>query len=127
MLINRSFEATRKALSTVGAMPVADSYPTEWTIATADTPSSMRKAPGKFDEIEYTVGTKPVAGLVTAWNAQRGKLGELLSATEINTKTDPKQLAIQLGTIAGTLAALSYSLSEVAGSPDWLDQLTKDN
>jgi hypothetical protein len=127
MLINKSFETTRHALSTIGAVPVADSYPTEWTMSANSMPSALRKAPGKFSEIEYTVGTKPVSGLVTAWNAQRGKLGELLSMTEINTKTDPKQLAIQLGTIAGTLAALSYSLSEVAGSPDWLDQLTKDN
>lgn len=127
MLINRSFETTRHALSTIGAVQVPDSYPTEWTIALADTPSLLRKAPSKFTDVDYTVSTKPVPNLVDAWNKQRGKLGEVLSLTEIDAKANPKQLALQLGTIAGTLAALSYSLSEVAGTPDWHDTLTKDN
>ncbi len=127
MLVNRSFEATRKALTVIGAMPIADSYPTEWTIATADTPSTLRKAPAKFTDIEYTVSTKEVPHLVTAWNEQHGKLGELLGATKIDSTINPKHLAVQLGTIAGTLAALACLLDEVAGSPDWLDQLTKDN
>ena len=126
MMVNRSFEATRKALNSVGAVRVEDAFPTEWTIATADTPSSMRKAPSKFSDIEYTVGTKEVPQLVDAWNKQRGKLGEVLALTEINSKADPKHLALQLGTVAGTLAALSYSLSEVANLPDWYDSLTKD-
>ena len=126
MLINRSFETTRHALTAVGAVRVEDSFPTEWTIATADTPSAFRKAPSKFTEVDYTVSANNVPNLVDAWNTQRGKLGEVLALTEINSKADPKHIALQLGTVAGTLAALACMIDEVSTLPDWYDSLTKD-
>lgn len=127
MLVGKSFETTRHALGSIGAVRVADAFPTEWTIATADTPSSLRKAPSKFTEVDYTVSANNVPNLVDAWNTQRGKLGEVLALTEINSKADPKHIALQLGTVAGTLAALACMIDEVSTLPDWYDSLTKEN
>lgn len=126
MLVNRSFETTRHALSVVGAKRVDDSYPTEWTIDDGFVPSSVRKAPSKFSEIEYTVSTKPVDMLVTAWNSSRANLAKSITDMEITPDSDPKDVALKLGTVAGSIAALSCLLDDVATRPDWYDTLTQE-
>lgn len=126
MLVNRSYEATRQALALVGAERVDSSFPTEWKIADSNMPDALKKVPSKFDEVSYTVSTKDVVQLVQVWNSQREATGKAMTDTEITPDSNPKDLAIKLGTVAGSLAALAYQLSEVATRPDWFDVLTKE-
>lgn len=126
MLVNRSFEATRQALALVGAKRVDDSYPTEWTIDDGFVPATVNRAPSKFADVEYMVSTKPVDLLVNVWNESRASLAKSIADMEITPDSDPKDVALKLGTVAGSIAALSCLLDDVATRPDWYDTLTQE-
>jgi hypothetical protein len=126
MLINRSFETTRHALSVVGAIRVDGTFPSEWTIDTSYIPSHIKQVPSKFDELSYTVTTKPFDTPIVLWNEQRDSLSKAIKALEIKPTDNPKDVAKKLGTTAGSIAHVAYRLSEVATRPDWYDILTQE-
>lgn len=126
-IVGASVTATRAALESVGAIRIDTVYPTEWTITPPTIPEKGSKAvPSKFTGVEYVVTSKAVDDIVGAWNAQCAALGTAIAASAVVAGSDPKKLAKDLGTVAGSIAALSYALNGVAGKPDWLDILTPD-
>lgn len=126
ILVGKSYESTRQALLIVGAEKVDDSFPTKWRMSDVALPVEGRTVPSNFHGDEYTVSTKPIEGLVQAWNESRESLGASLASTEITPNINPKNLAVQLGTVAGSIAALAYKLDEYATRPDWFESITEE-
>lgn len=124
-MVGKSTQATSSALEASGALRVAGIYPTEWTIVGAETIVGSRIVNSKFDEETYTVSTATSDNLVSVWNAKRQDVADALAKLSISPKIDPKKAALQLGTIAGSLAALAYSLQENSSKPDWYIILTE--
>lgn len=125
-IVGASVTATRAALEAIGAVKVAEAYPTEWTIDGTKKPSLSKVVPSKFTGVEYVVTSKEVSDIVSAWNEQCAALGEAISRSTITSDSNTTKSAKDLGTLAGSIVALAFALSEVAGKPDWLDILTPD-
>jgi hypothetical protein len=62
---------------------------------------------------------------VKIWNSQREAVGKSLQELEITPTLDVKKAADQIGTLAGSLAALAYTLDSVQGMPDWYEIITE--
>lgn len=123
LIVGKSTPATSNALRAVGATPVAGVYPTEWA-SNSDTVLSSRIVPSKFDGEQYIVSTVETDNLVQVWNERHDDLANNLAKLVITPKSDPKKMAVQLGTIAGSIASLAYNLHAVADKPDWYLILT---
>jgi hypothetical protein len=75
--------------------------------------------------VDYTVSAKQTDDVVAVWNKQHEAVGQALSALVINRDLPIKKVAEQIGTLAGSLAALAYELQQVSDRPDWYDVLTE--
>jgi hypothetical protein len=123
-ITGRSVTAVKAALEASRAERVPGVAPTEWVLP--DTPAAgPMRVPSKHDGIEFTVSTKTADGIVEIWNKQRDSVGKSLQELEITPTLDPKKAAMQIGTLAGSLAALAYTLAGVQGMPDWYEIITE--
>jgi hypothetical protein len=101
------------------------SYPVLWTIDGADGSSVPHRVASKHADVDYTVSAKQTDDVVAVWNKQHEAVGHALSALVINRDLPIKKVAEQIGTLAGSLAALAYELQQVSDRPDWYDVLTE--
>lgn len=123
-VIGKSRQAVRHALQESGAVIVDDSRPVLWALP--DAIHGARRVPCKHNEVEFIVSTKDGANLITIWNKQREKIGKMIGNLEIEPSLDPRDMAEQLGSLAGSLAALAYDLDKVGNMPDWFEILTDE-
>ena len=105
-VVGKTAPAVAAALEQSGARKLLG-YPAKWTIDGANTIIGSRIAPSKFEGEQYVVTTAPTDELVAAWNEKCEAVGAALTKLHITPKSDPAELALQLGTIAGSLAALA--------------------
>jgi hypothetical protein len=121
-VLGKSPQAVRQALSSSGAIKIDDSRPILWAL-----PGSIRmeqRVPAKFSDVDYVVSTKQTDDIVAIWNAQREAVGTSLTQLEIVSTMKPGKVAEQVGSLAGSLAALAYALDQVKSMPDWYEILT---
>ena len=125
-LVGRSHNSVRVALRDAGSVVQLDgSYPVLWTIDGADGSTNTRRVASKHADVDYTVSAKQTDDVVAVWNKQHEAVGQALSALVINRDLPIKKVAEQIGTLAGSLAALAYELQQVNDRPDWYDVLTE--
>jgi hypothetical protein len=125
-IVGRSHNSVRVALRDAGSVVQLDgSYPVLWTIDGADGSSVSRRVASKHTDVDYTVSAKQTDDVVAVWNKQHEAVGQALSALVINRDLPIKKVAEQIGTLAGSLAALAYELQQVSDRPDWYDVLTE--
>ena len=120
-MLGKSPQAVREALKDSGAVSVDDSRPALWTLPGE---RMEKRAPAKHTEVDYIVSTKQTDDIVAIWNAQREAVGVSLTQLEIVSSMKPGKVAEQVGSLAGSLAALAYSLDQVKSMPDWYEILT---
>jgi hypothetical protein len=123
-VIGKSRQAVRHALQESGAVVIDDSRPVLWALP--EGMSITKRVPGKHNEVEYVVSTKASSNFVDIWNKQREKIGASITGLAIEPSTDPGDMAVQLGSLAGSLAALAYDLEQVKNMPDWYEILTEE-
>ena len=125
-IVGRSHNSVRVALRDAGSVVQLDgSYPVLWTIDGADGSSVSRRVASKHADVDYTVSAKQTDDVVAVWNKQHEAVGQALSALVINRDLPIKKVAEQIGTLAGSLAALAYELQQVSDRPEWYDVLTE--
>jgi hypothetical protein len=125
-LVGRSHNSVRVALRDAGSVVQLDgSYPVLWTIDRTDGLNGSRRVASKHADVDYTVSAKQADDVVAVWNKQHEAVGQALSALVINRDLPIKKVAEQIGTLAGSLAALAYELQQVSDRPDWYDVLTE--
>jgi hypothetical protein len=120
--LGKSPQAIRQALDGSGVIKIDDSRPVLYALP--DTMIGARRVPSKHDEIEYVVSTKAADAIVELWNSQRESIGGSLARMEIVSSMKPGAVAEQIGTLAGSLAALAFELDQVKSMPDWYEILT---
>lgn len=124
-LIGRSTSAISAALKLSAAEPVPGSSPIEWRIHAAPSGQmAARHVPSKFEGSSYIVSSTAEPPTIDDWNERKAEVAGMLSGLAVTYKSDPVKLSEQLGTMAGTLAAIAYTLSAVADKPDWYALLT---
>lgn len=119
-----SQQSVRAALENSGAVIADDSRPSLWVL-----PESLvgaKRVPCKHNDIEFVVSTKATKDIVALWNKQRATIGSSVAELEIDAKLNPGKTAEQLGSLAGSLAALAYELDQVKSMPDWYEILTDE-
>jgi hypothetical protein len=125
-LVGRSHNSVRVALRDAGSVVQLDgSYPVLWTIEGPNGATASRRVLSKHADVDYTVSAKATEDVVAVWNKQHEAVGQALSALVINRDLPIKKVAEQIGTLAGSLAALAYELQQVSDRPDWYDVLTE--
>lgn len=125
MLVGKSYEATRQALEIIGAERVDNSLPTEWRIPGA-MPEALQNVPSKNSGFDMTVSTAEFPTPVLTWNSQRETLASAIAKLEIKPTDKPSEVALKLGTTAGSMAYIAYQLNELATRPDWYELLTQE-
>lgn len=125
MLVGKSYESTRQALELVGAERVDNSLPTEWIIA-GNVSEVVQTVPSKNSGFDMTISTAEFPTPVLAWNSQRETLANAISKLEIKPTDKPREVALKLGTTAGSMAYVAYRLNELATRPDWYEALTQE-
>lgn len=125
-ITGRSVTAVKAALEASRAERVPGVTPAEWVLPETGA-AGPRRVPSKHKGIEFTVSTKTTEGIVKIWNSQREAVGKSLQELEITPTLDVKKAADQIGTLAGSLAALAYTLDSVQGMPDWYEVITDEN
>lgn len=120
----RSVTAVKAALEASRAERVPGVTPAEWYLPDTGA-AGPRRAPSKHDGAEFIVSTKTTDDIVAIWNKQHDAVGKSLQELEIVPTLDPKKAAEQIGTLAGSLAALAYTLASVQGMPDWYEIITE--
>ena len=124
--VGRTPTAVVRALEGTSAYRLPDTRPAEWTIRT-EAPMLTKVVPSKFSDNAYVVSSGSAAGLLKAWNDKHKTVGETLAKFAITPDTDPEKMALQLGTVAGSIAALAYALKSVADDDNWYAKLTDES
>jgi len=124
-ITGRSVTAVKAALEASRAERVPGVAPAEWVLPDTDA-AGPRQVPSKHKGVQFTVSTKTTDGIVKIWNSQREAVGKSLQELEITPTLDVKKAADQIGTLAGSLAALAYTLDSVQGMPDWYEVITDE-
>lgn len=123
-ITGRSVTAVKAALEASRAERVPGVAPAEWYLPESGE-LGPRRVPSKHADLDFLVSTKTTDNIVELWNKQREVVGQSMKELNITEKLNPKKAAEQIGTLAGSLAALAYTLASVQDMPDWYEIITE--